>query len=504
MKILDLEQLGEEVKLLKAQGKTIVHCHGVFDLLHIGHIRYFRQAKQFGDVLVVTVTEDSYVDKGPGRPAFSENLRAEGVASLDTVDYVAINKWPTAEETIRLLRPDYYVKGAEFRDITSDLTGKMEREAQVVKEVGAELVFADDIVFSSSNLINRYMSSYPKETQEYLEIVRNRYHVGDILDILDNMSALKVLVIGDSIIDEYQYCNAIGISSKDPALALKYESKDLFAGGVLAVANHVANFAGEVQLVSVLGDYERHEKFIRSQLASNVAPFFVTQPKAPTTLKRRYLDGYSFNKLFEIYVMDDTGLPDVEEDQLCEWLEEKLPEYDLVIAADFGHGAISDKMVKILSEHSPFLAVNTQANAGNRGYHTIDRYSRADFVCLALHELELAMRKELVHERTMVDKLANLLQCRQFVTTLGRRGCIVWDQSGEIVAVPAFASKVVDRVGAGDAFFSVASLAAYSGVSNEILGFLGNVIGAEAVEIIGNKKAIDKLRVKKHITAMLK
>jgi len=503
-KILAMEELAVVLADLKAAGKRVVLCHGVFDLLHIGHIRYFRQAAKYGDVLVVTVTPDQYVDKGPDRPAFTECLRAEAIASMDVVDFVAINKWPTAEETLRLLRPDFYVKGAEFKDISSDMTGKIGREARVVKEIGCELVFAEDIVFSSSNLINRYMSQFPEETQEYLKVFRKRYSHQQIIDILDRMASLNVLVIGDTILDEYQYCSALGVSSKDPALALHYQSNDLFAGGVLAVANHLAGFAGNVQLVTLLGEKERHEEFIRSQLAANVSPYFITHAGAPTTLKRRFVDGYSFNKLFEVYVMDAGGLPDGEEERLCRWMEKQMPKYDLVVAADFGHGAISARLAGVLAASAPYLAVNTQANAGNRGYHVATRYRRCDFLSLASHELRLAMRDKPAHERILTERLAQRLDCEKMVTTLGRRGCLVYGRGEDLLAIPALARNVVDRVGAGDALFAITSLAARLGVNNEILGFLGNAVGAQAVEVIGNKKAIDKMRLKKHVTALLK
>ncbi len=503
-KILSIGELNTRLKVLKSDGKKIVLCHGVFDLLHIGHIRYFRQAAKMGDVLVVTVTPDEFVDKGPDRPAFTAALRVEAIASLDAVNFVAVNKWPTAEETLRLLKPDYYVKGAEFKDLNADMTGKISQEAAIVKEVGCKLVFAEDIVFSSSNLINRYLSQFPEETEEYLDIFRKRYKLDDIIKIVTKMASLDVLVVGDTILDEYQYCSTLGVSSKDPALALHYQSRDLFAGGALAVANHVAAFAGNVQLVTLLGDHERHEEFIRSQLAANVTPHFITQAEAPTTLKRRFVDGYSFTKLFEIYVMDDSGLNKDEDAKLCGWLCEQIPKFDLVIAADFGHGAISGALVDELVNGAKFLSVNTQANAGNRGYHVITRYPRIDFGCLAGHELKLAMRNEYDHERIMTDRLARRLGCQQFVSTLGKRGCLVWGRDDDLLGIPAFAGNVVDRVGAGDAFFAIASLASSMGVPNEILGFLGNIIGAEAVEIIGNKKPIDKLNVKKHITAILK
>ena len=307
-----------------------------------------------GDLLIVTITPDCFVDKGPNRPAFPENIRAEAVASQLGVDYVAINKWPTAEETIRLLRPHVYVKGSDFKGADSDLTGKLTREAQVVGEIGGRLAFTQDMVFSSTNLINRFFSTFPKDVQEYLEVFRTRYRPEDLFRLLDDMSSLKVLVIGDTILDDYQYCHTIGSSSKDPVLAVQYDSHDLFAGGVLAVANHISNFVEEVKLVTLLGERDSHEEFIRSRLHENVSPFFVTQEKAPTLIKRRFIEGYSLNKLFEVYVMDDSGLSEEKDRELSDWLKSNLPQYDLAIAADFGHGAISRRSRQTLVDHAPF------------------------------------------------------------------------------------------------------------------------------------------------------
>jgi rfaE bifunctional protein nucleotidyltransferase chain/domain len=154
-KFLSLTEIARRIAQLKKQGKTIVHCHGCFDLMHPGHIKYLQAAKQMGDILVVTLSPDRYVDKGPGRPVFSENLRAECLAALESVDYVAINAWPTAEETLRLLRPHYYVKGQEFANL-EDKTGKIQQEFQVVQEVGGKMRFTHEIVFSSTELLNKY------------------------------------------------------------------------------------------------------------------------------------------------------------------------------------------------------------------------------------------------------------------------------------------------------------------------------------------------------------
>lgn len=155
MKILNLDDLAKKCQALREEGKKIAYCHGCFDLMHPGHIKYFQASKKMGDALVVTVTPDEFVDKGPGRPVFNQTLRAESIAALACVDYVAINQYPTAEATLRLLRPHYYVKGQEFERL-EDKTGKIQKEYEVVKEVGGEMRFTHEIVFSSTKLLNEY------------------------------------------------------------------------------------------------------------------------------------------------------------------------------------------------------------------------------------------------------------------------------------------------------------------------------------------------------------
>jgi len=157
MKIVELEELGKILQDLRSKGKKIVLCHGCFDLMHPGHIKYFQAASKMGDVLIVTVTPDIYVDKGPDRPVFNQYLRADSIAALECVDYVAINKWPTAEETLRLLKPDIYVKGQEFKDL-EDKTGKLQKEYEIIQEIGSQVKFTDEIVFSSTDLLNKHFN----------------------------------------------------------------------------------------------------------------------------------------------------------------------------------------------------------------------------------------------------------------------------------------------------------------------------------------------------------
>lgn len=157
-KTIEISLLAGELKRLKQSGKKIVLCHGCFDLMHPGHIKHFQAAKKMGNVLVVTVTPDAYVDKGPDRPAFNQSLRAESIAALECVDFVAINKWSTAEETLKLLRPDIYVKGQEFES-GEDKTGKLEKELKIMSAIGSQMRFTHEATFSSTELLNKHFKS---------------------------------------------------------------------------------------------------------------------------------------------------------------------------------------------------------------------------------------------------------------------------------------------------------------------------------------------------------
>jgi len=503
-KIHTLSELPEVLGRHRDKGRRIVHCHGVFDLLHIGHIRYFQQARSFGDVLVVTLTPDQYVDKGDKRPPFPERLRAEAIASLSVVDHVAVNEWPTAEQTLRCLKPDVYVKGSDFKSVDADRTGKLSLEEGVCRELGIELRFTQDIVFSSTSLINRFFSSFSRELQDYLDLFRRRYSLDRVLEIVDEMARLKVLLVGDVIVDEYCYCSPLGASSKSPVLAVLRNSVDCFAGGVLAVANHLANFADQVTLLTVLGDRDDYRDLIVSALHPRVRPQFWIQDNAPTLVKRRYLDGYTLHKLLEVYNMDDSGLSVDKDGQMCSRLRIEAPQHDMVVAADFGHGAVSSSLSQSLVEHAPFLAVNTQVNAGNAAMHTISKYARADYISLTERELRLDCRDQKTDLRPLGCQTAARFHSEALAVTKGRQGACLCGSDGAFVVVPAFASKAVDSVGSGDAFFAISSLAIRLGAPFEIAGFLGNVAGALAVQIIGNQKAIDKASLTKYITSLLK
>ena len=259
------------VKKLKSQNKKIILCHGVFDLLHIGHIKYLQESSLKGDVLIVTVTEKKFVGKTPNRPFFSNQHRLEGIAALECVSYTMLNKSKTAVNIIKQLKPDFYCKGPDYKNFKDDLTGEIKNELRALKQVGGKFHITNTPTYSSSNLLNSNYNTYSKNIRNNLKKIKIKFNKKYHLEKeLKKIQSKKVVIIGESIIDEYTYCEALGKSGKEPILNFKEVKNDKFLGGSLAIANHLSSFCKEVKLISFMGKDFKYADFIKKNLKKNV------------------------------------------------------------------------------------------------------------------------------------------------------------------------------------------------------------------------------------------
>lgn len=502
-KILTLDELAIECKKLKKQGKTIAQCHGCFDLLHPGHIKHFQAAKGKADIVIVTITPDRFVNKGPGRPVFTEQLRMESIAAMEAVDFVALNRWPTAVETIKMLKPDFYVKGPDYKDKEKDTTKGIYDEEDAVKSVGGKLFITEDITFSSSNLINSHFSPHSSKVQDFINQLKRKSNGDSILNEIEKMKNLKVLVIGDTIIDEYHYCTPLGKSSKSPTISSVFMRSEVFAGGVLAVANHLEQFAGEVKMITCLGKENLQDKVINKKLSQGVDVKFFVREDGPTNTKRRYLDKYMNIKLFEVTFMNDHHIPDKVEKEVIAYLKKEMPKYDIVLVTDFGHGFITPNIIKCVESSGKYVAVNAQTNSNNYGYNYITKYHNADYISIDEKELRLPFGDNYGNIEELVKQLKQISKAGQIQITLGQEGSL-WYEKNKFYRVPAFARSVKDSVGAGDAVLSVTTLCAFQHTAPEIASFIGNCVGALAVEIIGNEHPVYKKDLVRFVQHLLK
>ena len=458
-KVLPLAMLAEAVAALKAAGKRVVHCRGRFDLLNTGHIHRLEAARKEGDALVVTVVPDAHIQGDGPAAVFDEALRARTVAALPAVNHVAIEQHPAAQEAIRLIQPDVCVDGAD-----GDPTPPKPVEA------GG--------------------TSHSPEAISFLRDFRREWTPERVIDSLASLKRLKALVVGDTVIDEYHFVRPYGMPLKAPIIAAQFLTGEAHAGGVLAVANHLAGLVGEVHLVTNLGAQDSREAFIRQHLRSNVAPRFFLHPDAPTTIKRRYLRKFLVQKLFEVSFFNDQPLPRDLEVEVLRHVSGVIENYDLVVVADFGQGFVTRNMIEVLCRQSRFLAVNAQMNSINLGYHVITRYPRADYVCIDEEETRLACRDRTSPVPELLEQLQGELDCRLITVTRGHHGSLTYLPGRGMVTVPVLSREVVDTIGAGDAYLAMTAPCACAGLPPELIGFIGNAAGAIAVRILGNQQPV--------------
>ncbi|MDH5748648.1 MAG: PfkB family carbohydrate kinase [Rhodospirillales bacterium] len=505
-KIRSVKELGEISTQAKAMGLKVVLCHGVFDLLHMGHIRHLENARHEGNVLFVTVTADKHVNKGPGRPVFTEQLRAEMLAALEYVDWVAVNDASSAEPVLSTIRPDVYVKGSDYKNANEDVTGKINAERETVLEYGGKVVFTDDITFSSSNLINKYLNIHEPTLHDFLEGMREKNILPTLFESLDKLTNLRVLFVGDAIIDDYQYVRPLGKSPKENMIATLFEEREIFAGGVFAAANHVADLCKSVEVITSFGSHDSFEELARDTLKQNVKLHAFHRKEAPTTRKTRFIDtSYAMRKMFEVYFMDDAPLFSEEELELNALIESRIKDADVVVVTDFGHGLLNNGTVELLIENAKFLAVNTQTNSANHGFNVISKYRKADYICIDGPEARLAVHDNLSDLDEIISKrLPEVIDCPKIMVTVGKHGSIAYEKGAGINKTPALTSTIVDTVGAGDAFFSVTAPLVAAGVPMDQVSFLGNAVGALKVEIVGHRSSVEKIPLIKFLTALLK
>ncbi|MCP4039152.1 MAG: adenylyltransferase/cytidyltransferase family protein [bacterium] len=499
--ISDLSALAASAQRYRVQGKTVALCHGTFDLLHMGHIRHLQRARRQADVLLVSVIGDRFVDKGPGRPVFGEELRAEALAALECVSGVAIHQGTGGVEVIEAVKPDVYVEGIKPATVEID---EPKPEYEAVKALGGRVYFTEEITFSSSSLLNEHFDVFPENVRTYLRAFAGRYTDRYIIDSLRNLRGLKVLVVGDAIIDEYHYTTPLGRPGKGGGLAVSFQSAEQFAGGAIAVANHLGEFCDEVTLATGIGQEDGSEHFIRSHLGKTVEPVFFRSADSSTLVKRRFVDA-DFDRLFEIYLRDGEDYDPAVDAAANQWLATRLHEYDVVVVPDFGNGFISQTMVETLCECARFLAVNTQINSGNRGFHVINRYRRADLVSLNEPELRLAAHDRSNPVAEVAKAIGRRVQARSVAVTMGTAGVWMSDcERGEVAQVPALSTKVVDRIGAGDAFLSLAALCVGGGLPTDLAAFVGSTAAAIDVQIVCNREPVTSIGLSRYITTLLK
>ncbi len=481
---------------MRAAGKTIVQCHGTFDLIHPGHIYHLEEAKELGDLLVVTITAEKFVNKGPGRPYFNDPLRARSLTALGCVDYVVLIPHAAAVEAIDAVKPNIYCKGREYENQESDVTGNIRDDVTAVERHGGQVRYIGSVVFSSTRLLNRHFDLVPPAIKEFCQQVAQDFPPAKFRAVVDDFAKLRVLVIGDIIFDRYSYVKVQGLTSKNRIISGRYLNEETQAGGSLAVFRHIQKFTPKVKLIGLLGT-ESWADATLGEFLPREHDLVLREPEFTTIIKQRLCEppaeGKEVSKLFSVNFID--GEPPEREirDRVLRAVEQRLGECDLAVVADFGHGLMAEEVRRLVEAKAPFFALNCQTNSNNHGFNIINhQYRRADCFSLDDQELLLAVARRHISHAQELEKLRAHFQSQYAWLTRGAIETIGLKNGSAPCTLLPLETRIVDTVGAGDAFFSVAALAAKCGAPNALATFLGQLAGGQAVRIVGNTEPISK------------
>lgn len=328
----------------------------------------------------------------------------------------------------------------------------------------------------------------PFDTVKWLKTQIDKYGVGSFNECLGTISNSNVLILGEAIIDEYIYCDALGKVTKDPLIAFEKRTKQAHLGGVLAVAKHFRGLGINSSVISKWATTD-HE-FVSSEISANEAIKLINLESSKSIKKTRYVDRSSNARVFESYELPNENDYFTASIEIKNSIREHLVIFDHLVIMDYGHNFFDHQKTAEYMNFGVPVSVNTQSNAGNRGFNPISNYINADIVFLNGSEVQVEMRNKVSKLDKIVTDLGNKLNCKELYVTNGSAGITSWTHDKGVMVAPTFAPTILDRTGAGDALLAAVSSLRMNNVPVEIATFFGNIAGSLLVGVMGNEKAI--------------
>ena len=459
-----------------------VFISGQFNVLHPGHVRLFRFAKQCGDRLIVGVESDQLTN---GTALISESLRLEGVQSNSFVDEAFLFNQPISE-IITERKPDVVVKGREYEQ-------QFNAEQAAVESYGGTLLFASgSSVFSASELIRREVSRHNEPVgrlpKEYIK--RNQISQSHVIEVLREFSNLRVVVIGDLIIDEYVDCEPLGMSQEEPTIVVSPIESKKFIGGAGIVASHAAGLGAKTTFISIAGE-DSNRDFAREKLVgSGVNTCLFTDHTRPTTLKQRYrAHGKS---LLRVCDLRQDAMPEVLQPVFLEKVLETVQDADLLVFSDFNYGCLPQKLVtKILAEVKDSGVMMAADSQSSSQVGDIARFRYMDLITPTEREARISTKS---HEDGLVvlsEKLRKIATAKHVILKMGGDGLLVQTNRSDNTGphtdqVPALNASPVDTAGAGDSLLISSAMSMALKADIWEMGLVGSVAAAIQVSRLGN------------------
>ena len=490
IKILNIDDY-KKINKIKSQGSTVL-CHGVFDILHEGHLNHFTFAKKFADILIVSVTNDKFVNKGPGKPNFGISSRINLLKNLSIVDYVIISNSSSSIPIINSIKPNYYCKDIEYKK-NKDYNQNIKKEITAVKKNNGKIIYSKERKFSSSKILNKNPSLMNYMNKDFF-IKLNENSTKNIIKKIET-NKLSGLVIGEVIYDKYIFTEGLGKSGKDSILTHKRRDEKIFYGGALSIALNLSNFLKKCILLT-----ESKDKKIIKNKKKNLFIDNIQKKNSKKIIKTKFIDVATNNKILGIYDFNDRILDKNEKNKFIKKIKNNSKKSDFIIIADYDHGLLTDDIAKKIVNLKKPVIVTSQLNAANLSFHNIKKFNGADLLIINSNELKNYFKRKTLEQN--LEKLGKLFlnetKFKNLIITVGNKGSIFINKKN-VAKCPAFVDSSKDKIGSGDFFLVLASLGFVLNFKLEEILYLGSLAAKENLKDFGNKNLINKNKIYKQL-----
>lgn len=487
-KILNLNQILELAKTKSKQGQRIVLCHGHFNVIHPGHLRFLHFAKKQGDLLIVSVLRDEDLDPKNKSHYFSQIERAEGPAAIETVDAV-YGLDEKVEDFILQLKPDVYVKGHEFESRREEIKA----ELRAIESCGGKVIFGSgEVSYAPSGFSKKNLNEKKKVFLRACQ--KHDISLEKISNAVDHFSKLKMLVIGDTIVDQFVSCDALGVSSEAPVMAIReLESKE-FIGGAAIIAQHLRSLGADCRFISVIGE-DDSGRFVQKALReSGVKAELATDETRPTTFKIRYM--VDNQKLLRVSRLKQHDVSSKIEDKIIEQLEKCTDQCDGLIISDFVYGVITPRVLEAILEIAKkkkikvFGDLQCSSQVGD-----VTKFTSIDLITPTEKEARIGLSDQTSGIEVLAQNLIEKTKNKNVVLTLGSQGLLAYSGEGNLSAknlsvyseyFPAMEDNAVDVAGAGDSVLTGYALGLCYGLNLMEASALATCMAGISVMRIGN------------------
>ena len=498
-------EIKRKVLNLQHNKKIIGLCHGVFDLLHYGHLLHFQSAKKKCDFLFVSITSDQFIKKGPNRPIHNEYERLHFLKSLNFIDFAFIAKGESGVDSINLIKPDIYFKGGDYQNNLSDKTKKIFREIDAVKKNKGKIFYTNEKHMSSSKIINEQGLAISEKHVEFLKMIKKLINYEDIIQLLDVAKKKdKTLVVGDLIVDKYVFGNVLGKSGKEPHMVFSRKSEEMYIGGSAIISNHLSDFVNKITLISDIGNELEIKKLLNVNLKKNILHAYLqTSKNSKTCVKTRFVDTVSKYKLFGSY-----SIPSLDNKLfhhlLNNHLKKNIKKNDIIIIADYSNNFFDLNSLKKICKSKKFVCGMSQKNSNDSKFQTLTHLKNLDLLCINEGEL----RSEVKDKSNTIEFIArNFIKknnLKYLVITKGIDGSILFDKKSNSYYCPSFNAKPVDKLGAGDSMLAILSVLLKNKTNPLVALFIASLVASSVVNNVGNKYTANRAEIDRSLEFILK